>query len=244
MMNRPAAPRSAPHARAYLPWLMGLAWCVRTATAEAQPERWQARRQESTGCRNVPHEAPTDAEDPDLVRAGVHPTLEGALAAGATAAHAGSADFDGDGRVDRMLVVTPRRDPYPYNHAPGLVLARAVVGGWRAAVVARDWQPWRTRAGADVDFRWMPPVVGRRGALLVVDDRRRVEEASLGYDEHHVSFVRVDRDGALWYVGGDRWTEGVMHEEVCSPRRYRFAGAWSVRGDARECRPIQLEPRL
>lgn len=241
MKNQHAVPSLICRARSCAPWVLGLALCVRAPTAEAQERPWSTQRtleyQADDGGRA------TDPQDPDLVRAGVHPTLDEALARAVTTERHSAADLDGDGRIDLLLVVTPRRDPYPFNRAPGLVLARAVAGGWSATVVARRWQPEREANDSSDRYAWMPPVVGRQGALLVIDDQNNVSHDPHDYYEHAVSFVRVDRAGRLWQVGGAGWTDGAASELPCRASRFRFVGAWSVRGDARECRPLRLEPR-
>lgn len=238
-----------PHARASIvrvvrvcaPWQIGLALCVRAATAEAQERPWTTER--APAYEGDEGERATDPQDPDLVRAGVHATLDEALAAGVTSTRHGAVDFDGDGRVDLVLVVTPRRDFYPFNRAPGLVVARAVAGGWSATVVARRWQADGGEYPTSDRYVWMPPVVGRPGALLAVDERHFVSHDPNDYFNHEVSFLRVDRAGRLWRVGETYWTEGLADTPQCRAQRYRFMGAWSVQGVGRDCRPMRLEPR-
>jgi hypothetical protein len=232
--------RPSPGRARRAPWLAGLALCVRATTPFAQERPWSTT--DDVYEVSVRRPCPTDAHDPDLVRAGERPTLADALAHGVTVERHGAADFDGDGRVDLTLVVTPRRDPYPFNHSPGLVLALARAGGWSAVVVARrcqrerDPDPWSGR------YAWAPAVVGSRAALLALDDQT-LESRDGAYYEHQVTFLRVDRAGRLWLVGATSRTEGHMPHGQCHALRYRFVGPWAVRGNARECRTIHLEAR-
>lgn len=223
-------------------WLAGLALCVHTTTTEAQERPWRATARESYHDDQV-HTTDTDARDPDLVRAGAYPTLDEALARGVTTERHGEADFDGDGRTDLVLLVTPSRDPYPFNQAPGLVVARHTAAGWSATVVARRWQSERTRDSMSDRYAWMPPVVGAREALLVVDAMNFVSHDPHDYYEHGVSFVRIDREGRLWEVGQTGWTGGAHSEPQCYARRYRFVGAGIVRGDGPGCGSIRLARR-
>jgi len=71
----------------------------------------------------------------------------------------------------------------------------------------------------------MPPVVGRPGALLAVDEHHFVSHDPNDYRNHEVSFLRVDRAGRVWLVGGTYWTEWIADAPQCDARQYRFVGA-------------------
>lgn len=221
--------------------LVGLALCVHASTSAAQARAWAPWGGHTYDRESQRHEIVADSDDPDLVRAGVFPTLAEALAEGATMELSGEADVDGDGRVDRMLVVAPRRDPYPFNQASGLVLARSLAGGWRATVVARGtlrdpaWDHGTDRCV------WMPPVVGPQGALLVVDVQEFVSRDSHEDFVHGVTFLRGDPAGRLWEVGRENASEGGSQDARCFAQRYRFVGDGVVRGDGHGCRSIRLE---
>lgn len=241
MTNSTTRPRASRDAAVRASCLLGLALCVHASTSEAQARAWAPWGGHTYDRESERHEIAADPEDPDLVRAGVFATLAEALAEGATMVSHGEADVDGDGRVDRMLVVTPRRDPYPFNQASGLVLARSLAGGWRVTVVARGtMRDPASDYGADRCV-WMPPVVGRQGALLVVDVQEFVSHDPHDYFVHGATFLRVDPAGRLWEVGRQRASEDGSQDARCFATRYRYVGDGVVRGDGYGCRPIRLE---
>lgn len=139
---------------------MGLAAWLLGHGAAAQDRTWDEAL--SSAGPHWRHDNPrARADDPDLVRPGDHPTWRETLAEGATATSQGALDLDGDGVAERLLTVTPRADPYPYNRVPGVVLVRHVRAGFRAFVLLREQEEawwrlawWRGRPVFMIEWAW------------------------------------------------------------------------------------------
>ena len=219
----------------------GLAVCLSAHTALAVERPWSEVVAERQADREVLRGDHTLASDPDLVRAGVHPTLEASLAAGATATRFAELDVDRDGRRDALLVVTPSRDPYPYNRAPGLVVAHAVARGWTSQVIVRRWQSEEAAEPSADRSSWFAPVVGARETVLVIRDERYVSHDPHDYYDDTYVFLRVDREGGVWWLGSmsDSWWQ----PDHCMPRRFRMVRDRVLRAEGMRSVSVRLEER-
>jgi hypothetical protein len=219
----------------------GLAVCLTANTALAVERPWREVVAERQADREVLRGDHTLAADPDLVRAGVYPTLEDSLAAGATATRFAEVDVDRDGRLDALLVVTPSRDPYPYNRAPGLVVAHAVNRGWMSTVIVRRWQSEEAAEPSADCSSWFAPVVGARETVLVLRDERYVSHDPHDYFDVTYVFLRVDREGGVWWLGhmSDSWWQ----PDHCEPRRFRMVRDRVLRGEGMRSVSVRLEAR-
>ncbi len=184
-------------------WCIGLAACLVGRSAVAQLA-WPTEDER-------PHTPPYD---PDLVRAGVHPNADEALAEGARPTLLGTGDVDGDGRADDLLVVRPRLTPYPFDQRAGMVLRLHRADGYRAEVVARgirdappphdhtlpeDWGPLYTT---------LPPLIFGRRMFPVLVEHRYHDRDPRGWWESTLIVLNAppSAGGAFWLV----WFEGSL----------------------------------
>lgn len=111
----------------------------------------------------APRDAYAQRSPNDWIRTGTHPTRDGALASGREVRSAVSADVDGDGLADELVVVSA-----PNEHEPGseyrrigLVLVRHRTAGWVAEFVTEREEPW-------TEVSWGPRLASPDGTLVVV----------------------------------------------------------------------------
>lgn len=228
-------------------WCIGLAACLLGRSAAAQVA-WPVVDDQPR-----PH---ADPHDPDLVRAGVFPNADEALAEGARPTLLGTGDVDGDGRADDLLVVRPRLTPYPYDQRAGMVLRLHVAAGYRAEVIARgvvedppfsdrsmpaDWGPM---------FTTRPPVIFGRRMFPVLVEHRYHDRDPNGWWESTLIMLRAppssggDFSGA-WFGGSVRRlspTEVLITSDQqypYTPGAYRAILTW----DGRRLRTRSLPSR-
>lgn len=144
-------------------------------------------------------------DDPDLLRAGIHPTPTAALAPGARVLRFAAVDLDAR-HEGLVMAVAPRDDPAPENEHPGAVLLVRDARGWRATVLFREepsglaHAPWISALGWDV-----VSLRGRRALVLRLTTGDACENAS-GRGRHtftteHATLLR--------------WVDGQVHFSSC-----------------------------
>lgn len=136
---------------------------------------------------------PARPDDPDLVRRGAFAQWAETLTPTATYALRVAVDLNGDHLAERLLIVTPSQDPYPWNRSPGLVMVWSSPAGYRATALVREEELNPTLRALRVDgensleVRWCSHEGREPGWLACVEER-----------------FRLDRQGALYRVA-PRW---------------------------------------
>lgn len=178
-----------PRSRRPRTWALALTLWSLGRTAQAQDGAWFVASR-------------VRADDPDLVRAGLHPVPSAALAEGAQVLHTATVEVD-DAHEALVMQVSPREDPSPMNVHSGTVLLLREPCGWRATVLMRE-EP-EPRSDSSVGDGWR--VVLERGHRVLV--LRHVlttpcENAS-GHGHHT---YRQDRALRVYLAAGEvRWFE-------------------------------------
>jgi hypothetical protein len=226
-------------------WCIGLAACLVGRSAVAQVA-WP------TG-DDRPH---ADPYDPDLVRTGVFPHADEALAEGARPTLLGTGDVDGDGRADDLLVVRPRLTPYPFDRRAGMVVRLHRADGYRAEVIARgihDAPPPRERSFPEdwgPLFTTLPPLIFGPRMFPVLVEHRYHDRDPHGWWESALIVLHAppSAGGAFsltWFEGSVRRLS-PMQALITSDQQYpRVPGAYReiLSWDGRQLRSRSLPSR-
>lgn len=156
-------------------------------------------------------------DDPDLVRAGIHPTPAAALAPGAQVLQFAAVDLDAR-HEGLVMAVAPQEDPSPENDRPGTVLAVRDARGWRATVLFRESPQDPAGVSSISDVGWDVVTLHGRRALVLRHTTNDLCENSSGGGHH---FIHVQRATLL------RWTDGVRFTLCAREEDEEIgAGAW------------------
>jgi len=216
------------------PWTIALALCLATHAAHGVEVPYpQAAR---LALRAALTDGRWRVDDPDLVRAGAFPSWDGALAERATAGDPMLADLDGDGSEERVMRVSPSRDPAPQNDRPGIVLFHRSAGGWRAEVLFRlqpvgtgDRDDYRRPLSADLSL------VREGGRTLLVLTVEFMIDGECPNGDRHCSYVEAI---ALPLT----WRRDAMFADTVYAQQSN--GSWRGRRLVRACPARDADGRL